>query len=267
MLKCDMLFRQQTNKSGSTQNPVRVGGWSEGWYLADNAVDPFGKLNQLCTFRARLLTDAAAIIGQRIRKVGGSASTAGRVFIGALSVRADIPQMALLATIRGVNVNNVRRFVLRGMPDSVVEEGEFTNFSTTNRNLLGYDHALSDLGFCFHGRKLDALTVGVESISDAGVVTPSTLFPVSAGMRFRTLRVTSTVTGNVISVVRTVVAFTSTTFTLGNWTFGAATGGKLRQEDEVFPACLRDSLAKNRVVTHKVGKDFFQYHGRRSNRR
>src|SRR5580765_1123966 len=121
---CSLLMRQKTNKRNAP-GLSRIGGWSEGWWFEGDPADAMDKLVLISQFRARFLTDAASVIGQRVRVVGGGSTTNNRGFPGGQTIRGDIPQMGLLCTVQGVGRPNVRHFILRGVPDARVEEGEF----------------------------------------------------------------------------------------------------------------------------------------------
>lgn len=263
----DLLIRQTTNKGGTSGQPSRSGSWSEGWWIDDTPANALNKAVLISQQRARFLTTAAQIIGQRIRVLGGGSQTQNIAYPGLLNVRADIPQMALLMNVTGKGVANTRKFFLRGIPDSRVEEGEYVELGSFTALLDAYANVLDEQSFAFKCRDLTAPQAPVLSITDVGVVTVMSDVALTPGMIVQGLRVSSDVTDKAISFELPVKAVTDTRhFTLDGWTFGPASGGKIRVLNIIYPIVNANTFKAIKIGTHKVGEDFFQYHGRASRR-
>jgi len=266
-IACSLLIRQQTNIRGATGSLSRVGGWSEGWWYDGTDSDAMDKLVIISEFRARCLTNAAQVIGQRVRVLGGGSRTLNRTFPGNLVVRADIPQMGVLCSLKGIGGANVRRFILRGIPDARVEEGEYDPSDTFMIPLRGYIQQVQNQGFAFKAVDLTKLAYPVLTISNAGAVLLSQDASFGTGSLVKGLRVSDADNGLSIPFTLPIVPGSDAKhWTLVGWTHPAASGGRIREVATVYPIVDASTFELVRVTTHKVGKDFFQFHGRASKR-
>jgi len=265
--KVDLIFHQSTNFSESTSSPVRTAGWSEGFYFNGTITALQAATDRLCNIRAAMLTRAASIVGQRFRVVGGGSSVLTKRYPGSLNVRADIPQMALLVSAQSKTTPNVRRWTLRGLPDTRVEEGEFAPTSLITGHLSAYGQELDRGGWLFRGRDLSAGKSEIDSISDAGVVLMVDPLDVDVGDYVR-ISLTKDENGNTVNGrFRVTAAPSPGSWTVANWTAGECAGGRAYFDTFDYYGINGLSFAVSRVVTRKVGRSFFQYVGRRSNRR
>lgn len=265
MNKVTMLFTMSTNKNNTTENQVRVGGWSESWYIDKSPAETRLATIQLCIARANLLPAAAAIIGQRYQVVGGGSSTGGRVFPGGYSPRGDIPQMALLCTMAGTGVSNVRRFALRGIADLIVTEGEYAPGDIFRGNLDLFSRVLAEQQFRMRGRDLNVSTQTVVSIDNTGLVVTGAASGVAANQRVNFVRTRDIyrrpIKGNYL--VDNVLGTTS--FHVVGLAGRQTVGGFVRLvQPPVYPLMLGGSFAPGRIVPRKVGRPFNQYRGRQS---
>lgn len=279
-IKMTMLFQQSSAPSSPGAPVHRIGGWTESWYtnqstisaainLATQSAAPLGlQTVGIVPARAQLLGLGAAIVGLRFQSVvpAGPSQSVAVNYPGNASHPNDAPQLALLCKAPGLNVNNVRRFTLRGLPDANTIEGEFSNDPVFSPALTAFFASL--VNWQFRGRDLSQLANKILSISALGVVT----FEVG-------------VTYNVLDFVRILKSKDSSgnlrggrfqvgsigpgpnVITLNNWGFGATTGGTGRKDVVVFPAVDAANTNFSRVVTRRVGRPFTQYRGRRSRRR
>lgn len=264
--KVDLLFHQSTNLGASTSSPVRTGGWSEGHYYSGSLTALKAAIERLASIRANMLTTATSIVGQRIRIVGGGSQVLTKRYPGVQSLRADIPQVGLLVSCQAKNAPNVRRWVLRGLPDTRVEEGEYSPSTQMQLSISAYQQELDRGGWRFRGRDLSAGISRIESISNTGVVLMEEALAVEEGDFVRVNRSRDD-DGDIVSGrFRVSAAVNSFQFTLANWTAGHCVAGKMSFDNHAL--FLMDGLTFNvsRVVIKKVGRSFFQYVGRRSNR-
>jgi hypothetical protein len=267
-LKCTALFTQSTNLSGGSRGLVRVGGWSETWYSNQAITETRNEFETLCQIRALMLPNSAAVIGQRYQIVGGGSSTSGRVFPGAGGQPADVPQMALMCTMKAAGVPNIRRFALRGIPDAIVVEGEYKPTGAFTTALNRYSTQITDGQFLMRGRNLSTAPFGVVSVDVNGNVVLTAAQTITVGSEMQFVRTTDQY-GRTVSGSYFVETVTDTThFKLHAYTFGVVNGGQIRLLTAPgFLAMEIGSLVPVRVVVRKVGRPFGGYRGRASNRR
>ncbi len=275
--KFTMLMQLATNVSDPTATARRLGGWSESWYwegasIQDLYIAAFGGAAGagggiwagLCSTRASLLPLGAAIVGQRIQQVDpvGQSQSLSRLFPGG-PLAADVPQMGLLCTIPGKTVKNIRRTIIRAIPDARVVEGEYFPSNAFNANLEMYFNVLAN--WLFRGVDLAQPNLPVLTIDATGVIQMGAL---SAGFAVndlvKVLR-SRDATGEPIGGVFMVESIPSaTSIKVRNWTAGVCTGGAVRKHAFVYPQIDSDNCAIGRIVTKRVGRPFQQYRGRRS---
>lgn len=267
--KLTMLFQASSGTGPTDQTArVRVGGWSESWYLdhwplTSNDNIRFGNLMRS---RAALLPTNALIVGQRYQQVEpvGASSTGAKVYPGRAQAAQDIPQMALYCRVRSSDNPNIRPMYLRALPDARVFRGEYYPSST-------YDQALNDFfaelrNFRFRGADLVTGLKDIRTIGADGSVYCYEAHGLAVGNKVTILRSEQASTGNLVGgQYRVATVVSSTTVTLNAWPHGIADGGQLRPYSIVYPTVGEVDIA--RVVTRKVGRPFDQYRGRAGTRR
>lgn len=274
-IKVTSLFQQATAPSDPTRPVHRLGGWSESWYYPGTSLNSaiaqyqgqggvFGSVGW-GPARAGLLGLGAAIVGQRfqvVNPVGPAQSTAFQ-FVGAPAREQDIPQAALLLKVPGLNVLNIRKTVLRGIPDSQIFEGELSTDFVYLTQLQLFQRELAN--WQFRGRDLSQPTIRIISISAMGVVTTEAPPPYVVGDIVRVLKTklpTGKLVGGRFQVVAVGPGFNQVT--LLNWGFGPTTIGSVRKDLIVFIGADSANVTVSRIVTRRVGRPFFQFRGRRS---
>jgi hypothetical protein len=271
-IKATWLFGQSTNKSGSANALVQVGGWSESWYSTMDINAAQGAFENLAQYRAALLSNSAAIIGQRYSIIGGGSSTSGRQFPGRAGVLSDIPQMALLCTCLASGQPNIRRFMLRGIPDDIVYEGSYKPTGAFTTALNTYFTKVTSGSWCMRGRDLtvaNTALVGVVIGTGArGLVQTATSLTLLVGQQVQFMR-TRDQYGRTIKGTFTVAEVTDGfNFAVSNWTYGNVDRGFVRRVGApIFPVALDGSFTPVRITTRRVGRPFGQYRGRQSKRR
>jgi hypothetical protein len=274
-IKCTMLIQQRTAASTPNAPTARIGGWSESWYYPGTSVptaslafgNPANGIN-LSASRAAMLPIGAAVIGQRYQIVQpsvGPTQITNNNYPGSNGLPADIPQMALLCRVPGVGSPNVRRMVLRGIPDINVIEGEL---SLTVSLQTGFGFFVTALGgFQFRGRDLTQPQTKIISITSLGLVTCElaiTVAPLQMVRILRTLNPAGTKIGGRFQVA--TIGPQSNQFTLTNWTAGGTVGGAVRPDSIIFPNVDITSISISRIITRRVGRPFISFRGRRSAR-
>jgi hypothetical protein len=273
-IKVTILIQQATAISTPNSPIHRIGGWSESWYYPGtdvNAAISFFNLMPAptwCLDRAALLPYGASIVGQRFQlvapSVGPAQSTAAQ-FPGN-GGEGDQPSAALLLKFPSVGSPNIRRVILRGLPDIDVTEGEYTPSSYFQSALQVWIQACGTL--LMRGRDLTQPTTRIITVTSAGVVTTETPTTFAAGQMVRVLKSRDTggnLRGGRFQVVQTGPLVNQ--FTLLNWPYSGTTGGTVRLDAIVYPQVSTNGVTVSRVITRRVGRPFVQYRGRRSRRR
>ncbi len=278
--KFTMLMQLATNVSDPNATARRLGGWSESWYANVASVQDlynlafqgqaagFAFLGALVPTRAGMLPNGAAIVGQRVQQIDpvGPSQSLSRLFPGTAGIAADIPQMALLTTTPGFGVKNIRRTILRGVPDARVIEGEYVPAGDFTRNLNQFFGVLGN--WQFRGVDLSQPTIQIITIAADGTIQ---LAGLSAGFAVNdTVKVlrsvdqfNTTVAGKF--VIQAIPSATS--IQVRNWTAGVCTGGSVRKHAIIYAQVDSANCAVGRIVTKRVGRPFTQFRGRRSKRR
>lgn len=219
--------------------------------------------------RAAMLGIGAGITGARIQQVDvpGPSQTVFLSYSGDKAVFQDIPQMALLIRSPGLGSNAVRRFTLRGIPDTQIIEGEYQPASWFTPLVSQFIASLTAWSFRSKvgaGTPIKIITIGAD-----GTVTAEANPAYSVAQMVRITK-TRDSGGNLRSGRFQVVSSGpgATTFKLFNWTFGSTTGGTTRSDAAVtYPSIDVPNTTVSRVVTRRVGRPFVGYRGRRSKRR
>jgi hypothetical protein len=256
-----------------------IGGWTESlMWGTDVPVDVKNALQTgangnpaLLDARADLLASSASIVGYKLYQGGagkGQSFAIGRP--GNKQYNTDIPQMGLQMKSGGIATTSTRRWTLRGIPDLMVQNGEFVPTSTYDILLSNYMQALKNFGF----NGLDptqSKKVAVFKVDDAGnVTTKDGTNPFANNTIVRVSRVVSDLDGSFLSrtdLTQLPDAGTGAQFKLKGWDLGSGKGGTAYFSKQAFFAFDFGTMAANRIVTRRVGRPFEQYRGRRSKRR
>lgn len=267
-IKCTMIFSQSSNKTNTTSQAVRVGGWSESHYWPDqNFANAITGTETLAAFRAWLITPACTITGLRFQQVSpaGPSQSLQKAIRGAYNILSDIPQMALQINIPAVNAANISRIKLRGIPDSRVSEGELSTTRNFSAQLDDYIAYLTN--FKFHGRDLSLPAYPLVTIDNAGVFFTEEPTALAAGNMVRILRAQNsdgTFRGGRFQIA------TMTSLQQGQlrgWDGGPTEGGRIRRDGNAYFQYRVAAATIGRISTKKVGRPSSGYVGRRSNRK
>jgi len=266
-IKITQLFQLATNVSYPNRTSHRVAGWSESWYFSGSQAGAILATNGpagLCIKRAALLPVGARIVGQRIQSVDPLAASISlkNSFPGSAGLPCDVPQTALLQTVPSTSGRNVKHFLMRGIPDICVEEGEYTPQAGFAGNLASFQLALSN--FRFKGIDLTETLVDIVSITSGGLVTTIEAHEMVAGESAIVTRSYTDVGENLASGTFKVISDpTTTTLQLQGWPHGASSGGQLRRRTVIYPIIDGLNVVQDRIVIRKTGRPFDQYSGRR----
>jgi len=273
--KVTLLMQIVTGSTPWSIEQQRIGGWSESVYydgpsvsdLYAKVIGPTGTGSpSLCSARAGMLPTQGRIVGQRFQFLDplGPSKSLSQGFSGGSSQSTDIPQMALLCKVPATDSPNIRNLILRGIPDSQVQYGEYVPDSTYRAAVTRYFTAFSM--FRFRANVPANLDQTIISISSGGV----------AYLYFGPLTVSA---GSIIKLNRVVLANGSTfsgqvvvesvgpganELKIKDWTMGATTGGKWNIPNTAYPAVDASNITISRIITRKVGRPSVGYVGRAS---
>lgn len=258
--KYTMFFDYRSNTSG-VHDGGRSAGWSESVYhneLDDSKNSVFAALLEA---RLGLLPKSSAIIGYRItdtdKKSGGLIRN--HRLPGKWDETVDIPTLALLCNGMGANGERLR-VILRGMPDIVAEEGEYSNKAGIWPRFTKYRDALRQ--FFTLTRDPNSNQAKVLSIDVEGHVhTAANVQNIAKGDKVHLLRPVFTMKRKIKGVYTVTAVTNESTFEIGGWDGGFCTAGVIRRtmpRVTHYPA----NLTIARVITRKVGRPYFSYAGR-----
>lgn len=280
--KLTTLFQFTSAVSAPTSPLHRTAGWSESWYANATSIQAViaaatgaaaagsgsWGFSGMWAQRAALLPIGTSIVGYRIQQVSpvGPSQAGALTWAGGSGYTADLPTSALLMRSPGIGANNIRRFMLRGIPDNQITEGEFQPSADYRTGVNLFIGSLS--GWLFRARDLSQPSIRIVSISAGGVVQTETPITYAVNNMVRILRTVDAghnLRGGRFQV--SVIGPGTNTFTLNNWNYGATTGGSVRLDGVVYPTVDSANTNWSRVTTRRVGRPFNAWRGRRSKRR
>lgn len=270
--KCTMLIQLSTSLDpASAQTVRRLAGFSESWYnagvLTPTLENTFLLLAQR---RAALLPSTGNITGFRYQATDGLTSgktvTRIRSIPGTAGNQTDVPQMALKFDIDANGTPNQRIWLMRGVPDAQITNGEYQPSATYRTNVNTFFTTLG-ASWLFRGQDLTLPTTPIFSISATGLITWLANPGYADGTILRVLRARNA-SGQSNGGRFRVDNVVANTGQLLGWTFGASTGGKSRVYSIIFPPipATVDAALTAQSVVKKVGRPFVLYRGRRGSR-
>lgn len=268
-----LLFSLTTNPTDRGSASPHSAGWSESWWSRLEIILTGRSIPRLASARARLLPANAAIIGFRLanytiagNRLKPTGSSTGKMqYMGLPGSAVDLPQVAVEMSGTARGAANQSRFSLRGVPDSVMVNGEYQPDSDYKRNMTLFCNQLTADDWAFVGRDLTQPSANVLGIV-GGIVTLDGNTGVGVGDYIRFHRVKDDDGKPIQGAYRvTAVANGGLTLTCTNLAQivteanGTARWDKLNlfEFGTVQPA---------RAVVRKVGRPFEVYRGRRSKR-
>jgi hypothetical protein len=252
----------------------RVAGWSESWINMGGGFNnsSFDKqVSDLLDARAKILAKQGSIVAYRYQTVvPDGRPTRSQVYlanrVGNADYPTDIPNMAF--AYRGYSSGqNMRIMELRGFPDSQVVTGEAARDPNMVRNMNAFTKKLVDDGWGFRGIQKDVQTVDINLIGSVGAVSTVDDFACPpVGKKVQILRTKESPEGDdQFGGIFKVLSITDARhFTLQGWDNGDTKDGRVRSyAHDFFPF---NFFSEQAVYTRKVGRPFFQYRGRASNK-
>lgn len=274
-----VIVFQQTSTAAPPQPSIgyspapRTGGWTESyWHAGTTLTNVINTLkgprtdgpSPILPARANILNAGARILGVRIYEGGvGRGEFRGFAYPG-VSGGADVPSMSLLCASSVPTSLSVRRFTIRGIPDTQVSGGEFNPDSTYVFNLRVYFESLLNTSYI---GLLPQTSYDIHDITTGGLLTATAAVPYGVGAFVYVSR-TLTAAGRRYSNTHRVTAIGPGVgqLTLADWNAGPTTGGKLTTQVKQFFTLAINSTTAVRITNHKVGRPFAGYRGRSSRR-
>lgn len=267
--KYTMIFNYLSG-SGNPGDLNLKGGFSESVYRPTATDADLNAFKALARIRARMLPLRAYISGLRRQRVdpSGPGNTVSVNYPGGAgggNWASDIPQMALLLRVNGVDVTNVRSMRLRAIPDDMVTLGEFKPEPLFRTFLLAYLTALG--GWRFRGSDLTQPEIALTSIAADGTYTAAAdITPTVNGY----VKIKNTVSDDGFDYngrykVRSVTS--NRVGRLFKWNGGDVLQGTISLVVPVYPVIAGNADSISRMVAAKVGRPSLGYRGRRSRRR
>jgi len=256
MYKFTSLFQQTTAKG-------RVAGWSETWYFDGSETAARAVADGYNKRRSGLISVAGGSVAFRLQQVGQRALVVENVYPGISPSAQDIPQMALQCSVLGQGVNNRKVFQLRGIPDSIVDRGDYVPTVAFQTNFDALAAFLPTNQVRFRAINQANPQVNIISISQAGVMVLAAPLTFAVGSYITLLRCKAT-NGESVSGTYFVQAKASNTeCTLAQWNFQAVSfKGQARVLDYIYPIVGAATLLATKIGTRKVGRPFDLYRGR-----
>lgn len=264
MIRLSMLFDYRSGFGKS-------GGWSESWYIPGILLggDYTQKARHFAQSRAIILPDTITIGAIRVTEINsdGISSLKSLVLpvtvVGAGGRAQDVPQNALMCSVQGVGVDNVKAFDLRGNADDSFVRGDFTDGVGVSPNFRLMMRGFAAEGACFRAVDLSKPKAAILSIDATGtfVLQENLTF---AENNYVTLFRVRDVTGKKVAGTFRIDTVTDARHgKLIGWK-GATVGpsGKMRVRVFIFPPIKADSAKIKGVGTRKIGRPFNVYHGR-----
>jgi hypothetical protein len=279
LMKCVIVF-QQTSTPGPAFPGInyaavaRTGGWTESFYIdpaypiSQYLIGPRGdNFPPILPSRAAILSNSAAIIGVRLYgATGGRGSFFAANYPGSAG-GGDQPSAALLMSYLDPTSGNVRRWTIRGVPDDQIVGGEFEPSFVYAGLVRTYMDSLTNTNFVFKSR---ANQTSVFNIAANGLVSLTANNPYAVGAQVvvqNALDTNGLRRGGEFQI--SAIGPLQNQFTIPAWPYGLTNGGTIYQKGRTSANVTGTNLnmSVERVTTHKVGRPFAGYRGRRSRRR
>jgi len=253
----------------------RVAGFSESWFHPSDTIDSVKRdASKLANARAKLLPKQGSIVAFRFQHVTadgrpGASQVRLNYVKGNAAYETDVPNMAYQFRCYAAGKQNRAIRQIKGFPDQFVVDGEAKLDPQMTRDRDAYFKALSDV-WTFRGIVMDTPTVDIESITvNGGITTVDDFAYPGDKKKVQIIRTKKDGTRDDFfgQIIRTTTQTNAKNFTveLAKYKGGACTGGRVRAYSHEFFA-IEEGIFDQAVYTHKVGRPFFQYRGRASNR-
>lgn len=268
------IFQLTTAPPDLTFSQPHTAGWTESFYTTLNPSGYNTPWNLTLNRRARLLPNQASILGFRTQQftltgnklIPGGATSGKYLYPGNPVLTTDLPQVALELSFTGAGVPNTSRPVLRGIPDIIMQGGEYTPFPAFSAALTQYIASLVGTNFGFVGRDLSQQAIKVQSIVGNVLTTQGPIPGWAVNDYIRLFRVTNLVKVPVKGSFTSTVGAGANQYVLHGYTGGdCGASGTVRRD--LIAYFNYGAGTFGRALVKKVGRPSQGYRGRRSKSR
>jgi len=277
-VKCTMLFQLATGTQEPNPSLRRIGGWSESFYFGGNDIQaadlyfnggPGGPPASWCELRAGLLPTGAQIVGQRYQIVDpvGRSQSLNKIWNGGSGMNCDVPQMALLTRLISATTPNTRMYIIRGIPDQMVVDGEY-------RPSIAFRNAVNRLlvacaQLSMKVKPVDGARASIATVDNSGLVTFQAVRPSVAVNGILNVRNVQMANGTMTNGTFFVEALgpAALQLKLFRWPESNGAQGEAFVTTSNYPQFSATGFTVGRVIVRKVGRPFVAFRGRASVRR
>jgi hypothetical protein len=255
-----------------TSSESRAAGWSETWYFSGTSAQAQSAAQGVAGTRCVLLADKVVIKAFRISQLLDDQSNRSRGISVGINRQGtqvstqDMPQLALMGAAQIAGNPTVKRFMLRGMPDSWIAGGELTAdpvipFDRFMRSILANSFLTRCVDFTQPLAPVSLIdALGNVTISGALALNPNNTVLLN---RVRDINGRSVAGAYVVESV-----VDGGHFKLRNWPGNVvnASGAVRLRLYKYLPVVDKGWTAEDSRV-HKTGRPFGLFRGRRTRRR
>jgi hypothetical protein len=270
--KASLLIDYFSDPQNFADATAHQGGWSETfWWGGAAAPNLVG--STLVSTRATLLAKTCRIVAARVQQYdltnsiftpqGSISQLIQRQ--GNAAYAADLPQVALGLVATSAQGANSRRFTLRGIPDEMMQNGEYQPTPAYKGQLTAFINAVIGDAWSFPGLGLDQPAARISSTA-AGKVTVDDATPFAVG-NYVTFLKCRDVNGKPVSGRFRVTAKDVNTLTLDGLDPAIVTKNVGRLRRYAAGLLTINAIGIGRARVKKIGRPFDQYRGRASKKR
>lgn len=267
--KVSLIFTGTTGIDPNRSLLRRTAGWTESWYhlVAGNVTTLESFTATLANRRAALLPEGFRISAYRFQNVTppGPSALRNANIPGVIGNSCDQPKAGLLIAVPSSSSVKVSRYILRGIPDNQIEQGEFAPTPAFAISLSAFFDEINAGGWGIRVRSVGETSYDIVDITNS-VVTTILPHGITAGSVVSITR-TKDDNGQVVGSgsYKVTTPITSTTFKLLGWPIAAQTvGGQALARVYTYEDAARP--VESRITTRNVGSPFVKFRGRRSRR-
>lgn len=273
--KFTSVMQLTTAPTNLTRAIPHTGGWTESVWASTNAPAQIAAWLQLQLARRNILPKQATIVGYRVQgyNIAGNrliplgTSAVAQNLPGNASFDTDLPQVSVDIKIANAAVSNSARYVLRGMPDSVMVFGEYQPNAAMATRMTQFMNQLTNGFWVIVGRDRTQPTQRVVKILGDQLTLDGVLVGAAENTFIRLLRVYSDSGFPIKGVFRVAAPPVGAVYTLSpspGLNLGHASG--LARIDAIAVSAISQAEV-SRARVRKIGRPSQGYRGRRSKTR
>lgn len=270
--KFKMQFQLTTAPTNLTRAIPHTGGWTEAVWASVNTQQQFEAFFRLLDKRRNLLPRQATIVGYTVQgyNIAGNrliplgSSTFAQNLPGNSALETDLPQVAVDLKTINTGGNNTARYVLRGMPDSIMTFGEYQPTPAYAGRMTQFMNELKSGFWIIVGRDRTQPTERVVNITGNQVTLQAALPGAGAQSFLRFLRVYGDDGNPIKGSFRITVAPVGNVYTVSpNPNNDLINASGLARLDAITTSAIVE-VEVSRARVRKIGRPSQGYRGRRS---